>query len=46
MLSNGMAVVSAVRQRFSRVHFRGGFKFVVFPLRAGAQHWSFAVLPC
>lgn len=46
MLCNGMPVVSSVRQRFSMAHFHGGLKFVMFPWRAGAQDWSFAVLPC
>lgn len=46
ILCNGMAVVSSVRQRFSTAHFHGSLQFVMFPLRAGAQNWSFAVLPC
>lgn len=46
VLCNGMAMVSGLRQRFPLAHFRGGHEFGMFPLRAGSQHWSFAVLSC
>lgn len=46
MLCNGTDMVSGLRQRFPVAHFHGGHEFLMFPLRAGARHWSFAVLSC
>lgn len=46
VLCNGTAMVSGLRQRFPVAQFHGGHEFVMFPLRAGSQHWSFTVLSC
>lgn len=46
VVCNGTDVVSGLRQKFPVAHFHGCHEFVMFALRAGAQHWSFAVLSC
>lgn len=46
MLCDGMTVVSGLTQKFPVAYFHGGHKFVMFSLKIGGQHWSFAVLFC